>query len=261
EYPVSWESFSTGVLENDAPAGSSYYNGLLVQVQKRLSNGLSIISNYAYSRAMEEDLYLNPTDTSPEKMVSPFDITNHFVLGATYQLPFGTGDRVNFHSRWANGLLGGWTVNGIYMYQTGLPVVWDNSDYLYVGGPWDWNPTQTGEEYVKGKLQALPSFNTAVFNTTSADQPEYSIRTFPEAFSYLRYDSTNDLDCSLLKDFNFSESKFLELRFEAFNALNRPQFGGTSDSLNVTPTNSSFGVITKQSNISRAIQLGARFVW
>jgi hypothetical protein len=44
---------------------------------------------------------------------------------------------------------------------------------------------------------------------------------------------------------------------EAFNAPNRPAFAAP----NLTPTNSSFGLITSQTINPRQVQLGARLVW
>lgn len=263
EYPFSYNSTSSGVIMQNSNAGSSYYNALDLRVQKRLSNGLSLIANYSYSKLIEEDTYLNAISTAPEKRISPFDYTNHFVLAATYTLPIGRGHWLSSGSHWVNSLLGGWTVNGIYTYQTGAPILWSNSDYIYYGGPLNYNPSQTGETLVNGKLKPLPSFNTAAFNTNSKDQLEYHIRTWPSTLSSIRYGSINNLDASLLKDFNFTERTYLQLRFEAFNALNRPQFGSVHGSAgpNMEPTKSSFGVLNGMANLPRQVQLGARLVW
>jgi len=49
----------------------------------------------------------------------------------------------------------------------------------------------------------------------------------------------------------------LQLRLESFNAVNHPEF----DAPYLTLTNSSFGKITNQPNLTRAIQIGGRLVW
>ena len=57
----------------------------------------------------------------------------------------------------------------------------------------------------------------------------------------------NNFDLSLQKSFPFGESRRLELRLDAFNALNHTQFSGVNANLNITsltnptPTNLPFG--------------------
>ena len=60
----------------------------------------------------------------------------------------------------------------------------------------------------------------------------------------------------LSKRVEFSESKFLEIRAEFFNAFNRPRFGTP----NTTFGGDSFGVINSQYNSPRHGQLGFRSV-
>jgi len=263
QFPQGTGSTSTGVIEQNLTQGTSSFNSLDARVEKRFSHGVSVIGNYIYSKLIEADTYLNATDTQREVRVSPFDHTHHFVAAFGYDLPIGKGRALNLQSRWANMLFGGWTVNGIYTYQTGAPVDWSNSDYVYLGGPFNFDPNQTGETLVNGKLVPTPAFNTAAFDTKSADQFQFHIRTFPTTFSSVRFESINNLDSSILKNVPmWRENVYLQLRLEAFNALNRPEFGdihGTGP--NVTPTSSSFGVLTGQANLPRQIQLGARLVW
>jgi hypothetical protein len=253
EFPAGEASGSTGVVEQNLTAGSSYFESLNVRLEKRLSSGLSVIGNYMYSKLMEEDNWLNDTDMAPEKRVSPFDHTHHFVLAASYELPIGKGRALPLNSRLANALLGGWVVNGIFTYQTGAPLLWTNGsttsigDYLYFGGQLGLNDRQ-----VSG-----PAFNRSLFDTKSADAFDYHIRTFPTTFGNLRADGINNLDSSLLKNFPITESKYFQLRLEAFNLLNHPTF----EAPNTTASNSSFGLITAQANLPRQIQLGVRFVF
>lgn len=258
QFPGESGSGGSGVTMQNNTVGSSDFNALDVRVEKRLSYGLSVIGNYQFSKLIARDVYLNSTDARLERRISPFDHTQHFVAAFTYDLPFGRNRRFSLRSTWADALFGGWVVNGIYTYQTGAPIVWNASDYVYLNQPIALNNRQTGETLVKGKNQPLPAFNTSAFDTNSKDQFEYHIRTFPTTFANLRVDSIDNFDSSILKNFTFHEGDYLQLRLEAFNAFNRPEF----DAPNVSsPTSSSFGVITKQANIQRQIQLGARFVW
>jgi hypothetical protein len=253
EFPVGSGSGSTGVIEQNLTIGRSYFESLNVRVEKRLSHGLSLIGAYIFSKLIEQDSWLNDTDPVPERRISPFDHPEHFVVGASYALPIGKGRLVNLQSRWMNFAFGGWIFNGIYTYQTGAPLLWTNGsttapgDYVYLGGPLDLNESQ-----VNGV-----AFNTAAFDTKSADQFQYHIRTFATTYGNLRQAGINNLDASLLKSFNVNERVYFQLRFETFNAVNHPVFAAP----NTTATSTSFGLITSQANLPRQIQFGARLVF
>lgn len=118
---------------------------------------------------------------------------------------------------------------------------------VYDGTPVSIDPRQTNG----------PSFNTTAFHTNLKQQFQYHVRTFPYTLSSVRQDGIDNLDASLLKSFNFSERRYLQLRFETFNLLNHASFAAP----NVTPTNKSFGMITSQANRPRQIQLGIRSVF
>jgi hypothetical protein len=256
EFPVGSGSQSTGVIEQNADLGSSFFESLNVRVEKRLSHGINLIGNYIRSKLIEEDSWLNDTDLSPEKRISPFDHPNHFVLAAVYELPVGKGTPLNLESRWTNAAFGGWVATGIYTFQTGQPINWVNGstttpgDYIYYGGNIDLNPRG-----VAGPT--TPAFNTSVFDTASATQLEYHIRTFSTTFPNLRQDGINNFDTSLLKRFSFTERMYLQLRLEAFNVVNHPTFAAP----NAQATSASFGIINTQANRPRTIQIGARFVF
>ncbi|HLJ12939.1 MAG TPA: carboxypeptidase-like regulatory domain-containing protein [Bryobacteraceae bacterium] len=246
QFPVGSGSSNGVVLQNDT-AGGSYFNSLNLRVERRLSNGLSLIGNYMYSKLMEEDTRLNDSDPYLERRISADDRTHHFVVAAVYALPFGYGRRVDFNSRWKNGLFGGWNVTGIYTLQTGAPLNWSSANAIYYGGPLNFNRRNANS----------PSFDIAQFNTNASQQLSDNVRTFSSQFGNLRQDGINDMDASILKNFNFTEQTYLQLRFEAFNAINHPTFGPP----NLTLTNKNFGLITTQGNLPRNLQIGARLVW
>jgi hypothetical protein len=245
-----------GIIEQNLNAGSSYFNSLNVRVQRRLSHGLSFTFNYIYSKLIERVTWLNDSDPAPEKRISAIDHPNRFVTAISYEFPIGRGKALDFHSRVANSLLGGWLFNTVYTYQTGAPVNWNNGsttspgDYVYFGAPLTLNNREADP--------GVAAFNVGAFDTKTADAFNYHIRTFPSMIASLRQDGINQLDPSLSKKFTFTEQTYIQLRFEFFNVLNHPVFPAP----NTTATNSLFGTITgAQANRPRSIQLGARFVF
>ena len=234
-----------GIGEQSNPGGSSYFHSMDVRLEKRYSSGFNLLFNYTYSKLIEEVRLLNNFDLAPEKRVSGDDRPQRAVVSASYELPFGKGKKFDASNGVTNRIIGGWVINGIYTYQSGPPLGWGN--VIFYGGDLQLNPRQ-----VNG-----PAFNTALFNRNSAQQLGDNVRTFPSQFGNLRADGANNFDFSLIKNTAIRESINFQLRFEAFNAMNRPEFNGP----NLSPTSTSFGLITSQPNLARNIQLGARLVW
>jgi hypothetical protein len=227
-------------------AGSSYYHSLTVRLEKRLSHGVTFLSNYTYSKLIERIRFLNDFDARPEKRVSGDDRPQRIVVSGSYELPFGTGKRFRTNSSVADRFVSGWVLNTIYTYQVGAPLAtWGN--VIYYGGGIRNDPRK-----VDGA-----SFDVTRFNRNPAEQLGSNVRTFPTQFGNLRQDGANNIDLSILKNTRIVERVSLQLRFEAFNSFNHPEFGAA----NLSPTSSGFGRITSQLNLPRSIQMGARLVW
>jgi len=257
EFPLGYTNGgftgSGGVMEQNLNVGSSYFDSLNVRFQRRLSKGLMIIGNYSFSKLMERTTWLNDTDVRPEKRIGVFDHTHRGVITASYELPVGRNQPIRVQSRWADALVGGWHINAIYTKQSGQPFTWMGTssttigDLVYFGEPLVFNARQTNGV----------AFNTSAFDTKTADQFSYHIRTFSTTFSSLRGDGTNEVNASVLKNFNVTERAYFQLRGEIFNVMNHPTFAFP----NLAPTNSAFGLITSQANRSRQIQVALRFVF
>jgi hypothetical protein len=237
----------TGLTEQNVTEGGSVYHSGSFRVEKRASHGVSITANYSYSKLIESMQYLNPGDTKLNKMVSPYDHKHHFAMGATYELPIGTGKLVNIQSGVWNSIIGGFKINGVYSFQTGSPLYF-SADLVQTG-----QPITSATRVTTGK-----ALNTAAFDVVSANQFSFHLRTLPFTFNNVRTDGINQLDSSMLKDFRFPKGMYAQFRFEVFNALNHASFNAPAVS---SATSSSFGTITSQANTSRTVQFGGRFVF
>lgn len=243
QYPTG-AGTSGGVIEQGANAFESYYHSLNVRLQKRFTQGLTLINNFVWSNLISRTSYLNDSDPAPEKLpTDPQPLRE--ILAASYEFPIGHGKPLNIDSKLGNAILGGWAMNGVLTLASGAELAW--GDVLYYGGSLNLQTHQPNGL----------AFNTSVFNTVSSQQLLDNVRTFPAEFNNLRSDPNKNLDLSLLKSVHITERTYFQLRFETFNITNRVTFGAA----NTTPTSSQFGQITSQANTPRKVQVGGRLVW
>ncbi|HEY5381090.1 MAG TPA: carboxypeptidase regulatory-like domain-containing protein [Acidobacteriaceae bacterium] len=280
-YP--YPQFGTAaVTEQNQTIGQSYFNSAIIHIEQRKKHGLTLTANYSFSKLIEADTFLNDQDTMPTRRISPFDHTHHFTAGATYELPFGRGKMFSFGgSRVMDEIAGGWVINGIYQFQTGAPfefsadiplqpgvnvrqIASKRRDTSPVGSG---TPALTTNLFVTGNNTSCPKDSNG--KTTICDlsgqtffNGQYTdhYRTLPQTLSWVRTDGFNNLDASILKNFNFTEGAYLQLRFETFNTLNHAVFAAPNVS---SATSSNFGYITGTfaNSLPRQVQLGARIVF
>jgi hypothetical protein len=266
---------SAAVTEQNQTIGQSYFQSAILHLEQRAKYGLTLTANYSFSKLTEADTFLNDEDTMPTHRISPFDHTHHFTTGATYALPFGRGKTFSFGgSRVWDEVLGGFVINGIYQFQTGAPIEFSTDIPLQPGTTLreisnktrDRAPTSSGDPalstnlFVTGSSTSCPASGSCDGTTFLNGQYTDHYRTLPQTLSWVRQDGFNNLDASILKNFNFTESAYLQLRFETFNTLNHPIFAAP----NITSaTASNFGYITavEANSLPRQVQLGARIVF
>jgi len=235
----------TSVTVQNQNIGSSYFQMFQTRLRKRFSGGVQVLVNYQYSKLIERTARLNGGDAAPVKDVSVDDRPQRFVASGSWDLPFGTGRSYGANtSGLVHSLIDHWSVNGIFTLQQGAPLNWGN--LLYLGGPLNNQPRNVGAV-----------FDVTRFERNSARQLIDNLRTFADRFSNLRQDGVNNVDFSGIKRFPIRERINLEFRAEFFNLLNHPLFNAP----NLTPTSSSFGSITSQSNLPRRTQMALRLVW
>ncbi|HZS03447.1 MAG TPA: TonB-dependent receptor [Blastocatellia bacterium] len=109
----------------------STYHGLQAEIRRRLSHGFYFQANYTYSKAFTDSeggqtnfaglLDLNK-GLAVEKQRISNDITHVFKANGVYELPFGPGKRFLGAGGVSGKVFGGWSLNGIWRWQSGEPV-------------------------------------------------------------------------------------------------------------------------------------------
>ena len=262
----------TSVTEQLIPGSSSNYNALNARIYKKMGHGLTINGVFEWSRLLGTFGQLNSGDVLNYQETTS-DYPFHFSGYGTYQLPFGKGRQFFNGNRFLNPIIGGWQVAAVYSFLSGSPISWGNA--IYTGSGWnDFHNVQHSSANVFGR----PSFNTAVFDTrvcangatgSCVNTPgSASISVQPNAENYrtfpaylLRQDYTSNWDMDLQKNTLLAEGVTLELRLEAFNALNRPQY--TTPNVSPTAGTQNFGVANGvySGTSARQLQLGAHIIF
>jgi hypothetical protein len=153
-------------------------------------------------------------------------------------------------------LLGGWQLNGIATFQSGVPLqlsVASNTLNNYGGGQ---RPNWTGQNpSLSGPVsQRLNHY----FDTSQFTLPApYTYGNSARLLSALRAPGVGNLDLSIFKNFVLRERLKLQFRVESFNTLNHPQFSPP----NTTIGSSSAGVISTQANLPRDLQLALKLLF
>jgi hypothetical protein len=246
-------------VRTERHGGSSDYNSAQFRLEKRFTAGYSLLLGYTWSRFTENVVLLNATDATPTKYLADADTPHRVTASIIWQVPVGKGHRFDLGSV-GNAILGGWSAQGIYNWQSGRPIAFGNiyyngdpsqlkADYSDPNNVFDRSgfyfndaPVQTGGQVDPAKQRNDPRINLV-----------NNLRAFPFRPG-MRRPSVYFLDASLVKMVEINDDLRLQLRFEAINALNHPVF----DQPNVDPRNAAFGTVTQQFNIPRNLQFGVR---
>jgi hypothetical protein len=117
-HPFGWSQD----LRYNANQATSSYNALQVKVDKRFSSGLQFLSHYTWSKALTHESYYFFIDPRVGYGPSYYNRPQAFVFAGNYDLPIGRGRLVGGGaSRWIDRLIGGYSLNGTFTWQNGLP--------------------------------------------------------------------------------------------------------------------------------------------
>jgi hypothetical protein len=131
--PVEFNNFGAGngsfIVNND---GKTWYDGVTVEVRRRMAKGLLASFNYTFSKAQGNEFvssaiaFLQPAtirNTWLNKTNSPFDIRQSLKGSYIYELPVGRGKKFDSNAHgFVNALVGDWTINGTVRVSSGIPL-------------------------------------------------------------------------------------------------------------------------------------------
>jgi hypothetical protein len=149
--------------------GTSNYDALQVKLDKRFSNGLTLLVSYAWSKTLtnggsifstfsSEFYTTTPWNSKDQKAYSFEDIPDNLSIAYVYDLPWGKGKKFLNHGGVLNQILGGWKTSGILRYQSGRPMNIEAGDTTYVLEDHGWQEPNT--------VTGVPEASVAMRRTT-----------------------------------------------------------------------------------------------
>jgi hypothetical protein len=254
------------VVSGTASVGNQRYDALQATLHRRFTKGLEYQMAFTYSRGMSDaigyygqggqagsqsaywqNLYNQRSEWGP----TYFDNKFVFVPSFVYELPVGKGRKWGANmNKFANGVIGGWQLGGIFTAHTGFPLT------IKMSG----DPSGTGARSFRANVIGTPNDPHQIgpgalwLDPSAYSQPTSG--TFGNAgVGIVRGPGMARMDLSISKNFNISEKRYIQIRAEAFNLANTPIFLSPASQ---TITSSLFGQI-RSSEGERNVQIVGKF--
>jgi hypothetical protein len=271
-----------GAFSSFGTFANSDYHGGSFSLRQRLVNYVSYDLNYTLSTSKDDvsglqtdgsyggQFLLNPLRQRDSYSYSDFD-TRH-VINASFlvDLPFGQG------KKWANGIgraadafIGGWSIRGIYRWNSGQPI---SAPFDQAQWATNWNVQSNG-------TRIRPITSGAFRNTRNLfANPQTAMNSFRNARpgetgerNTFRLPGYSTLDMGLSKSFNMPwyEGHKFQFRWEVFNVMNKQYFAagnltrttfGLPEDAHAATAPSTFGQIFNAiQGTPRRMQFGFRY--
>ena len=249
-FPVS----TINLLENTA---QSWYDAGYVNVRRQYSHGLSFLANYTFSKNLtnapdfrspmdESAIPQSNSDLAAEKGPG-CDVRNRFALSSVYDIPAWK------RTEWTRVLAQNWQFSMVYQVQSGMPFT------ISVFGDTANSGTVLGENPIRANRTAQSVFGPGTHTAAEWFNPGAFIAPPAYSFGDVGRNSVygpplQTMDIALVRAMRITEKLNLQVRAEAFNALNHTNLGTPNRYVNEPQ----FGTITMAMTPGREIQLSAR---
>lgn len=220
------------------------YDSMQSKLEKRFSDGLSILSTYTWSKAIDDNPGGfcfggtgpatcgpdNPLRPELDRALSDLNVPHRFTFASVYDLPFGRNRQyLKNIPKAADIFLGGWQLNNIVTYQSGpaFTVSWRGGRPDLIG-----DPTPTAAQLAQGILLNVAAFRAPRTRVFSTDTGCFNVDGSPNGNcpmigtlgrNTFRGDNQFYWDANVFKNFpikSISEAFNVQVRISAFNLLN-----------------------------------------
>jgi hypothetical protein len=247
------------ILQTSSDLRKTRYQSLQLRLQRPFSKGVSVLVSYAYATSRTQGYYdiqdeydgtltwfdgdFSPPGGTGTNLTYTIDPVHRVAAAASIEIPVGHGRKYGSGlNSVLDGIIGGWQISGLFNYSSGQKLV-------FAGGLAPASVEQTSEV---GSGADQSWFDTTGFSILPAN----TRRANPWYYDNLTGPDFKNLDASLSKRFDLSKRVKLQVRLDAYNALNGMNWANP----NLTIGNSAFGKTNTQATgyFGRILQYSAR---
>jgi hypothetical protein len=248
--PFLWE---TSAADSTAHAGT-------LRLRKRLQHGVAIGGSYTFSKSIDNASSIggggtvvaqDPNNLAGERGLSSFDQRHRFTADYLWELPFGHDRHWLTNAGLMQNIFGDWQWSGDWAIASGTvftPRVVGNFADVNRGTNGTLRANVTGQPVSLANPTVLEWFNTAAFSVPPGAQFGDARRNSIEGPGSVVF------NMALSKTFPLKESRVFEVRAQASNVFNTPQF----TVINTSVGSRAYGQVTGTGSM-RTMQLLARF--
>jgi Carboxypeptidase regulatory-like domain/TonB dependent receptor len=259
-------------VQNVQYTGKSWYDSLQTKLEKRFARGLSLISTYVWSHAMDNSPggfctggtgpstcgFGNPLRPELDKGNADFDVRHRFSFASVWELPLGRGKRFGGDiSRAADLIVGGWQINTDVYIQSGPPFsVFRNGQRVDVvsSGTTICPNVAGGDTGFRAKTLDGVTLCPAVTPVFASDPTGPKFGTLGR--NVFRGEREEFVNASLFKNLHVTEGFTIQLRAQAYNLFNHVNGFRPNNDLN----SSDFGRDTSEQR-RRQLEFGLRMIF
>jgi hypothetical protein len=205
--------------------GASEYQGLQVQYRRRVLQGFQSLVSYSWSHSLDNDssdaflMWAGPgSNPARDHSSSDFDLRHSLTAALTYELPVRPAGR----ARWLSGCLGAWAIDSLVRVRSGFPIsVQLNEQYQGIALANAFRPDRILNQPIwldDGSAPGGKRLNRAAFQAAPAGTQGTLGRNSIPGFGM------GQVDLAVRREFHWRDRKVIQVRLEAFNALNQANF-------------------------------------
>ena len=250
-------------LFENALGDSTAHSGTL-RLRKRLQRGVAVSGSYTWSKAIDNASSIggggttvaqDAFDLAAERGLSSFDQRHRFTGDYTWELPLGHDKRWLSKKTALRDVFGDWQWTGDWTIASGTPFsphIVGNTTDVSRGSNGTLRPDVTGVPVALSNPTISEWFNTAAF--TSTTDSSGTVHFGDARRNSIIGSGSLVFDMAMAKSFPLKENRSVELRAQASNVFNKPQFAAIDTNFS-SPT---FGQVTSVGAM-RTIQFTGRF--